>query len=247
MYQTERMDEIMRILKKYGYVTVDYLVEQIRYSPASIRRDLTLLEKQGLVHRSYGGVEIKEDVATPFVFRQHSMKTAKNKMAIEGAKLVNDGDTIFIDGSSSAQYLGHFLVDKKDITVVTNNMVLASHLAENGIKVYCTGGYVNELPGILTGDVTTNTYSRFYADIMFFSSGGVAGGNIHSGSEAYVQHHRKMLDNSKVHVCLCASDKIDKTKRLILCSMDEIDYFITDGNISEEMTEKYSDTTFIKV
>ena len=47
MYQQERMDEIMRILKKNHYVTVDYLVKEIKYSPASIRRDLTLLEKQG--------------------------------------------------------------------------------------------------------------------------------------------------------------------------------------------------------
>lgn len=247
MYQTERMDEIMRILKKYGYVTVDYLVEQIRYSPASIRRDLTLLEKQGLVHRSYGGVEIKTEASTPFVFRQHSMKSAKNKMAQEAAKLVNDGDTVFVDGSSSAQYMGHFLVNKKDITVVTNNMLLATQLAENGVKVYCTGGYVSELPGILTGDVTTGTYSRFYADIMFFSTGGTAGGNIYSGSEAYVQHHRQMLENSRIHVYLCGSDKIEKTRNLILCSMDEIDYFITDGNVNEEMTHKHKKTNFIKV
>jgi len=247
MYQTERMDEIMKILKKYGYVTVDYLVEQIRYSPASIRRDLTLLEKQGLVHRSYGGVEIKEDVATPFVFRQHSMKAAKNKMALEAAKLVNDGDTVFIDGSSSAQYVGHFLTDKKNITVVTNNMILASQLAENGLKVYCTGGYVDELPGILTGEITTNTYSRFCADIMLFSAGGVGEGYISSGSEVYIRHHRQMLDNSRIHVCLCASDKIDKTRKLILCKMDEIDYFITDSNISQETIEKYPNTTYIRV
>ncbi|MBQ7038932.1 MAG: DeoR/GlpR transcriptional regulator, partial [Clostridia bacterium] len=81
MYQSERMSEIMKILNKYHYVTVDYLVEKIMYSPASIRRDLTLLEKQGLVKRSYGGVEIKSDTATPFMFRQHSMKTAKNRIA----------------------------------------------------------------------------------------------------------------------------------------------------------------------
>ena len=49
MYQQERMDEIMKILQKNHYVTVDYLVKEIKYSPASIRRDLTLLEKQGKV------------------------------------------------------------------------------------------------------------------------------------------------------------------------------------------------------
>ena len=76
MYQQERMNEILRILKSTHYATVDYLVERIRYSPASIRRDLTLLEKQGLIKRTYGGAEVNQENATPFKFRQHSMKSA---------------------------------------------------------------------------------------------------------------------------------------------------------------------------
>ena len=73
MYQQERMDQIMKILKENHYVTVDYLVKEIRYSPASIRRDLSLLEKQGLVTRSYGGVTYKDENFSPFRFRQHSI------------------------------------------------------------------------------------------------------------------------------------------------------------------------------
>ena len=112
MYQQERMDQIIKILKKYGYVTVDYLVDQIRYSPASIRRDLTLLEKQGLVVRSYGGVSLKDSRGTPFKFRQHSMKTEKNAIAKFASSLVKNGDTIYIDTSSTTQYIGHFLTEK---------------------------------------------------------------------------------------------------------------------------------------
>ena len=56
-----------------------------------------------------------------------------------------------------------------------------------------------------------------------------------------------MLENSRVHVYLCGSDKIDKTKKFVLCGMDEIDYFITDGNVAEEMMKKYTNTTYIRV
>ena len=245
MYQSERMDEIVRILKKYHYVTVDYLVEQIRYSPASIRRDLTLLEKQGLVKRSYGGVEIKSETAIPFMFRQHSMKLEKNSIAGRGAELVNNDDTIFIDGSTSAQYLGHFLVNKKNITVITNNMLLASYMKENGVNAYCTGGFVSEAPGILSGEITNNTYSMFHADIMFFSTSGFDDGKTYIGSESYYRHHRVMLDNSDKHVFLCGSDKFGKKGKMIGCTLDEIDYFISDGRISEEIIKKYKNTTFI--
>ena len=247
MYQSERMDEIMKILKEYHYVTVDYLVEKIRYSPASIRRDLTLLEKQGLVKRSYGGVEIKSENSTPFVFRQHSMKNAKNKIGEQAAKLVNDGDTVFIDGSSTAQYIGHFLIHKKDLTVVTNNMTLASYLSENGIVVYCTGGFVSELPGIVSGDITNDTFSKFHADIMFFSTAGVDNGVIYGNNEIYKQHHRIMLENSDKKVYLCGSDKIGSKKNMIICSLDVIDYFISDGKIDKSLTEKYKNTEFVEV
>ena len=92
MYQQERMDEIVKILKEKHYVTVNFLVKEIKYSPASIRRDLTILEKQGIVKRSYGGVSLCDANYSPFQFRQHSMKIAKNAMAKKAAELVKDRD-----------------------------------------------------------------------------------------------------------------------------------------------------------
>lgn len=245
MYQTERMNEIINILKKYQYVTVDYLVKEIRYSPASIRRDLTILEKQGLVKRSYGGVELKGEAFSPFIFRQHSMKTAKNRIAAKAATLIKDNDTVFIDGSSSAQYIGHYLVKKEGITVVTNNMLLASFLGENGIQTYCTGGYISELPGILLGDITVNSFLNFHADIMFFSATGYNDGIIFSRDEASTRTHKIMLENADKKVFLCSGDKIEKKYKLKVCTLDSIDYFVTDAQLSETEKEEYNNTKFL--
>lgn len=247
MYQSERMDEILSILKKYNYVTVDYLVKQIKYSPASIRRDLTLLENQGLVKRSYGGVTLKSETLSPFVFRQHSMKTIKNRIAAKAATLIKDNDTIFIDGSSSAQYIGPHLVNKKGITVITNNMALTSYLGENGIQVYCTGGYISELPGILLGEITANTFAGFHADIMFFSATGYNGGIIFGNDEACIRNHRIMLKNSDKRVFLCGSDKFEKKYKLKVCGLESIDYFVTDAQVSDDDKEKYKTTEFMVV
>lgn len=247
MYQSERMDEILAILKENHYVTVDYLVKKIRYSPASIRRDLTLLEQQGLVKRSWGGVEIKNESITPFVFRQHSMKSAKNRIASRAAELVQNGDTVFIDGSSSSQYLGHFLTTKKDITVITNNMLLASYLKEHGVYTYCTGGFVSELPGILSGEITARTYSAFHADVSFFSAVGFDNGRIYGSNENYVQHIRVMLENSDRHVFLCGSDKIGQRGKMNICDLDVIDCFISDKSVDKNIISKYKKTEFITV
>ncbi|MBR2860747.1 MAG: DeoR/GlpR transcriptional regulator [Clostridia bacterium] len=247
MYQSERADAIIKILKKYHYVTVDFLVEQICYSPATIRRDLTFLEKQGVVKRSYGGVEIKDDNYTPFRFRQHSMKKEKNSIAHFAASLVKDGDTVFIDGSTSAQFLGHFLEQKKDLTVVTNNMILGIQLKEYGINTYVTGGYISEMPGILAGEITNKTYGMFHADIMFFSTIGFDKNNVYENSETYYQHHQKMFENSSVRVYLCGSNKIGKQGRLVNCAIDELDYVVSDNEIDEEIKNLHPNTKFVCV
>lgn len=248
MYQKERLEQIIKILKKVHYTTVDYLVEQIRYSPATIRRDLTQLEKQGLIKRSHGGAEINEENQTPFIFRQHSMKSAKSKMAKAAANLIKSGDVVYLDGSSTVQYLGHFLLDKKDICVVTNNIILASFLAENGIETYCAGGKVTELPGTASGMITANTFSSFKADIMFFSTDGIDNdGVITIKPEGYWLHNNAMLDNSKKHIYLCGSDKIGKHSKIVQCDLSKIDYFISDGDLSQKTKEKFTKTQYILV
>lgn len=246
MYQQERMDEIMKILKKNNYVTVNYLVKEIKYSPASIRRDLTLLEKQGLITRSYGGVTYKDANGSPFRFRQHSMKKEKNAIAKKAASLVKNGDFVFIDGSSTTQYMGHFLTDKKDITVITCNTLLANFLSEYGITTYCTGGRIVEYPGILGGNLMLDALSKFNIDIAFFSSTSFnSKGQIISSSENGVHNHQSFRRYSSKLVYLCGSDKFDTEGKFVSLTLNDIDYFVSDKDVTEDLKQKFKTTTFM--
>ena len=246
MYQQERMDEIMRILKKNHYVTVDYLVKEIKYRPASFRRDLSLLQKQGLVTRSYGGVSFKDANISPFRFRQHSMKSAKNAIAKKASSIVQNGDVIYIDGSSTTQYLGHYLTDKKGITVVTCNMVLADFLSRHGINTYCTGGKVVEYPGILGGDFVLESLLKFNIDVAFFSSNAFnMKGQIFSLNEGGVRNCKFFRNNAKKLVYLCGSDKFDTEGRFVSLTLSDIDFFVSDGTLPEELKPKFKNTTFL--
>lgn len=246
MYQQERMDKIMKILKEKHYVTVDHLVKEIKYSPASIRRDLTLLQKQGLITRSYGGVTYKDANVSPFRFRQHSMKTAKNAIAKKAASLVKNGDVIFLDGSSTTQYMGRFLTDKKGITVVTCNMLLADFLSEHGINTYCTGGNIVEYPGILGGEFMLESLTQFNTDISFFSSTAFnLNGQILTLEESGVRNHRCFRKHAKKLVYLCGSDKFNTEGKFVSLTLNDIDFFISDKNLPEKTKQEFKDTTFI--
>lgn len=113
MYQKERIDTILSILKLNGYVSVKYLTEQLHYSTATINRDLNLMQKEGLVTRSYGGVELIKGKGVKLSFRYHLMKPIKNKIGKAAADLIKDGDTIFIDGTTTTEYIGKYLLSKK--------------------------------------------------------------------------------------------------------------------------------------
>lgn len=246
MYQKERMDAIMKIVKENHYVTVEYLVKEIKYSPASIRRDLTILQKQGLVTRSYGGITYKDANISPFRFRQHSMKKEKNAIAQKAAALVQSGDVIYIDGSSTAQYMGHFLTEKKDITVVTSNMMLADYLSEHGISIYCTGGKIVERPGILGGDFMLDTIKKFNFDIAFFSSHAFnSNGQVCSHVESGVHYHQELRKHTKKLVYLCGSDKFDAEGKYVSLTLKDLNCVISDKEISAEIKKAYPETSYI--
>ena len=86
MYQKERLENIMNIMKKYNYVTVKFLVEELHYSTATINRDLNVLANQKLIKRSYGGAELIKGRGVPFIFRYQKMRASKNRI---GKKLQN--------------------------------------------------------------------------------------------------------------------------------------------------------------
>ena len=247
MYQKERLDEILEILKASGYVTVKYLTERLHYSTATVNRDLNILEKQKLVHRTYGGVELveKKDVTLPF--RYHKMKSAKARLARAAAELVRDGDTVFLDASTTTEYISHYLVDKRDITVITNNIATVIFLSDRGVKAICLGGSVVEPPSMLSGEDTVDMAERYNADICFFSTGGFTRDGVVEGSRVYGQLHRVMRRNSKRVWYVADHDKLKEGFPINQCTFAELDGVISDYAFDEEIKKKYRDCTFLEV
>ena len=251
MYQKERLDEILKLVKENGYVTVKYLTNALHYSNATVNRDLNHLESQGLITRTYGGVEAKEDTGVKLPFRYHKMKAEKRKIGERAASFVRDGETIFIDGSTTGEYMAEFLAGKKDLTVVTNNMTLAIRLSEYGISVYCLGGKVVEPPSMLDGVDTVASAARHKAHKMFFSTGFVTEDGKIGTAETYYLMHQTMVENSEEVYFLADHEKADNVlpKRFnrILFDLSKVRCVISGHEFSEETKRKFPNTLFEKV
>lgn len=247
MYKKERIDSIMEILNENGYVTVKYLTEELHYSTATINRDLNDMVKQNLIKRSYGGVELIKEKGVPLPFRYHKMKNIKNKLGKRAAEFIEDGDRIFIDGSTTTQYIGKYIIEKKDLTVITNNITLASFLSEHGITVICLGGKIVEIPSMVGGIDTAADAMKYKANKMFFSVGELGEDGKLSSTESYDLLHKVEVENSDEVYCLMDHKKIKQPKNRILFDLGKVDYLITDYVFNKEVKDKFKNTKFVEI
>ena len=244
MSQKIRYEQILNILEKRGYVTVRYLVNALHYSSATINRDLNEMQILGLVKRSYGGVEaVKRGHLPPLLERQFYMKKEKRRIAHEAAKLIQNGDTVFLDGSTTVQYLVPFLSDKKQLTVITNNMRLAIELGDLDIDVICLGGHIVERPYVLDSDETIENAMKFQADKMFFSVDSITeDGYIH---DSHYLLYKVMLKNSDRAYFLTDKTKIVDRLDVKLCDFSVLSGVISDFEFPEKTKKLYPNVEFI--
>lgn len=247
MYQRERIDRILSILKANGYVTVKYLTNILHYSTATINRDLNIMENQKLIIRTYGGAELCQDAPVPLEFRYDKAKPEKRKIAKCAADLICDGDTVFIDGSTTCEGIGDFIINKKDITVITNNLALVTHLSEYGINAVCTGGSVVEPPYMLAGEDAVRTIMRYNTDKMFFSTSAATDDGIISCGILYNALHDAALKNTDKAYFLIDRSKINLKRAYNIADFSEVFAVISDYRFPEQTRKNFPKTKFFTV
>lgn len=247
MYKCEREDEIIALLNETEYATVEYLAGKMNISASSIRRDLKNLEERGLVNRSYGGVKIANATGKkiPFSLRSHENSAQKKLIAKAALSLINDGDIVFLDGSSSAYFVAELLPARNDVTVITNSIDVMSCLSEYNIKAYCTGGAVSpENRAVLVGGYTQDFLRRVNADVALFSVQGIrADGSFSDCYSEEVAVRNVMMKNARRRVLLCDSSKWNRTSAFYQGNVSDIEYLVTDadpsGFFTDPTPEKY--------
>jgi DeoR/GlpR family transcriptional regulator of sugar metabolism len=241
MLKNKRHFEILEILKKEQFAEVKALAERLYSSQPTIRRDLCFLEDKGYVKRSHGGVMLaNESTSVPFSFRRSTRSKEKANICRLAATLINEGDMIFLDASSTTAHLCDHIVRIAGASVVTNSCLACLELGESNVQVYSTGGSFFKSSKAFVGPRAEETCRKFCADIMFFSSSSFdENGVISDYSESENSLRRVMYESSRKRVFLCDSSKFGKRSAYREFSLDEIDCIVTDAPIAEEILARY--------
>ena len=225
MFTVERHLEILRILENEKSISVNKLSRLLYVSAPTVRRDLSMLEEQGKVLRTHGGVVLRKaaESEVPLMFREEQNSQAKRRIASVAAEHISDGNVIFLDASSTAAHIIPFLKKFNDIIVVTNSPKTSLKLGEEGIKNYCTGGLLLAHSIAYVGNEAEKFISNINADVFFFSSRGyIEDGYITDSSVEEATVKRAMMNNAERSFYLCDSSKKNKKYMYNICAASDV-------------------------
>jgi DeoR/GlpR family transcriptional regulator of sugar metabolism len=173
----ERRNRILDRLRGAARVSTRELSDLFGVSEVTIRQDLRVLEEDRWLSRIHGGAQAgpRLQQELPMVVREHQNIDVKRNIARRAAEWVAEGDRIALDGSTTAFQLTHFLKERKDLTVVTNNFHVAHAFASSkGVETIVLGGTLRSDTWSIVGSIAEEMISLLRVDKGFFGAAGVS-------------------------------------------------------------------------
>ena len=237
MLALERRNLILEKLQEEKRVVVSELSQLYNVSEETIRRDLDKLEKEGLAKKSYGGAVINEDVSIdlPFNIRKNQNVGGKQKMAELVAGMIDDGEHIFLDASSTAVFVAKALKTKERLTVITNSMEIIREIASvQGWNVLCTGGALRTSAPSFAGFQAESMVRSYHVDKAILSCGSLdlrAGFTDRHEDTALVK--RAMMSAARQVILAADHGKFDRIAFARIGELGQLSTIVTDRDPGE--------------
>ncbi len=236
----ERRREIYNILIDKKSVEVNDLSKKFNVSTMTIRRDLALLEKQGIVVTNYGGACLSEGTAIEpsFSLKAGQMIDKKKVMGLEASKLIQDGESIIIDCGTTTMQLGKNLQGKR-LTVITNSLIVGNILQGfPKIKfIMAPGVYDDKSVGFL-GAVTVDFFRKFNVDKAFI---GAQGFDLYRGAtvpdELDAEVKKAIALSAKEKILMVGHEKVGASFFSKILDVKDFDYIITDDMVAQKVID----------
>lgn len=238
MLAIERRKEILTRLEAEGKVLVSELAKDFAVTEETIRRDLEKLDREGLASKTYGGAVSKHTAALdlPYKIRIGVNIDEKQRIADRVAEMISDGERIMLDSSSTAIYIVKKLKEKKNLTVITNSVVILLELADKSDwTVLSTGGNLKEGALSLTGSSAEKMIRSYHVDTAICSCKGVdmeIGVTDSNEKDSLIK--QAMYASAERRILAADTLKLNKKSFVRVCEFSDIDVLVTDSAPSDD-------------
>lgn len=237
---TERLTQTLELIKKSGSLQVNNVASLQGVSEATIRRDLNKLEDLGLIKRIHGGA-VLANLSTTFEYMYHDkvgMRTEeKKRIALQALKEIHDGDSVMLDSGTTTYQLALLLEGKRNLTIITYDMSIASTLKLHpSSQVIVTGGMVRAGYNVLIGTITENFIRNTRVDEVILSADAIDDSFGISNANYLEAGIKSLLVQAAKRVIVVADrTKFGKVAVAKVCDIKDVDLIITDKDLPQEM------------
>ena len=239
----ERRNQLLELVRVRGFASLPELAEQLQVSESTVRRDLDYLEEAGTAKRTHGGVFYTgpSPKLPHFDELQPSQWDKKKQIALEAAKLIEDGDTILLDGGSTTYEVARLLVGRR-LQIVTNSLPVANLFASNANNdLVIVGGYVYPRTGVALGPYANEMLKRLNVRRTILSVSGINERGFFNNNLLLVETERAMMHAADEVIVVADSTKFGRQSLAHLCGLGEIQHIVVDDDISTEWRTKIAE------
>lgn len=242
LFAEARKEAIADAVDQYGRIRVADLCQMFNVSPATIRNDLRELENIGSIRRTHGGalaLNKSRDEMNSYEKQVHNM-AQKQAIAREALKYIQPGDSIALDTGTTTFELAKLLDSIQDLTVITNDLQIASYLEQNTeAQIHLAGGSVRRHFHYTTGQTVLNFLSSIHVDKIFAAANGISNNFMLSTPNLDISDIKaRLLTIGEELFVLADSSKIGKISFAYFGSLSEGDVLITDDGAAEAFVAK---------
>lgn len=232
----ERRQKLSEVVTQRGFVSLPELVALIGVSESTIRRDLDSLDELGVLRRTHGGATAITDPGSLPSFDDRSEHQAGEKVRIaqQMAALIQDGETVLLDGGTTTFEVARQLVGRS-LQVVTNSLPIANLFASSrGVDLVLLGGFVYPKTGVALGSITRQAIEQLHVNRLVISVGGVTERGLFNGNLLLVETERAMMESADETNVVCDHTKFGRQALAYLCDWSHVHRIVVDERVDPE-------------
>lgn len=231
MLTVDRRHRILERVAEEQTIHIGALAQELGVSEMTIRRDITRLERDGFLRRTYGGATAHLTRSLELAFNARSLQHASSKRLIgmRTVQLVEGASTLFVGIGTTAEQFAMFLPPREDLLVVTGSLPVASLLGTRPGRVVALGGTVRRDELACVGPIAVSTILRYHADIAVLGAAGVSARyGIGELDDGVAEIHRLMIQQSDRLIVIVDSSKLGVSAPATVAPLSAIDSVVTD-------------------
>ena len=240
MLPETRRRRLRELISRRGYATLEELIRELNVSESTVRRDLEALDLSGAVKRTHGGAiysgESRGPALPPFDERTHTAMAEKRAIGEATAALIEDGDTVLLDGGTTTLEVARALLAREiHVQVVTNSLPIAQLVAAGaGVDLILIGGYVYPRTGVALGPLAIAMMQGIRVQKVVMGAGGIVADGVYNSNLLLVETERRMMACGQEVVIAADHTKFGRPALARLCGLDEVTRVVCDAQTPED-------------